>query len=197
MDDEVDEVDSQVDGYSIKGGSQSLLLRVWKICSKLKQIHFSPSLFPCLPHPTLHFALTANMSGSNKAGKVKVKAKTCSSRAGPQFLVGHIHCLLHKGDYTERVGAGAPMYLAAVLEYLAAEVLEFAGNAALDNKKTRIIHHHLQLAIRNNEELNKLLSIMTITHGGVLPNIQVVLLPKKSAATAGKAGKKSSKLQEY
>ena len=122
-----------------------------------------------------------NMSGRGKGGgKVKGKSKTRSNRAGLQFPVGRIHRLLRKGNYAERVGAGAPVYLAAVMEYLAAEVLELAGNAARDNKKSRIIPRHLQLAIRNDEELNKLLSGVTIAQGGVLPNIQAVLLPKKT-----------------
>ncbi|KAL0154469.1 hypothetical protein M9458_048732 [Cirrhinus mrigala] len=101
---------------------------------------------------------------------------TRSSRAGLQ--------LLRKGNYAERVGAGAPVYLAAVLEYLTAEILELAGNAARDNKKTRIIPRHLQLAVRNDEELNKLLGGVTIAQGGVLPNIQAVLLPKKTEKPA-------------
>ncbi|KAG8509275.1 E3 ubiquitin-protein ligase TRIM17, partial [Galemys pyrenaicus] len=113
-------------------------------------------------------------------GKARAKAKSRSSRAGLQFPVGRVHRLLRKGNYSERVGAGAPVYLAAVLEYLTAEILELAGNAARDNKKTRIIPRHLQLAIRNDEELNKLLGRVTIAQGGVLPNIQAVLLPKKT-----------------
>ncbi|XP_026184911.1 histone H2A-like isoform X3 [Mastacembelus armatus] len=63
-------------------------------------------------------------------------------------------------------------------------ILELAGNAARDNKKTRIIPRHLQLAVRNDEELNKLLGGVTIAQGGVLPNIQAVLLPKKTEKPA-------------
>lgn len=59
------------------------------------------------------------------------------------------------------------VYLAAVLEYLAAEILELAGNAARDNKKHRIVPRHLQLAIRNDEELGKLLGDVVISQGGV------------------------------
>jgi len=97
-------------------------------------------------------------------------------------------CALCAPQYATRVGAGAPVYLAAVLEYLAAEILELAGNAARDNKKTRIVPRHIQLAVRNDEELSKLLSGVTIAAGGVLPNIHSVLLPQKS----GKKGDKSS-----
>lgn len=61
-------------------------------------------------------------------------------------------------------------------------MLELAGNAARDNKKNRIIPRHVLLAIRNDEELGKLLAGVTIAHGGVLPNINPVLLPKKTAA---------------
>ncbi|KAF9620127.1 hypothetical protein IFM89_010786 [Coptis chinensis] len=129
-------------------------------------------------------------TGSQKGGRGKPKStKTVSrsSKAGLQFPVGRIARFLKAGKYAERVGAGAPVYLSAVLEYLAAEVLELAGNAARDNKKNRIIPRHIQLAVRNDEELSKLLGTVTIANAGVVPNINPVLLPKKTVIVGGEA----------
>ncbi len=84
---------------------------------------------------------------------------------------------MKKRKYSERLGVRSPVYLAAVLEYLTAEILELAGNAAKDNKKNRISPRHLLLAIKNDEELNKLMQNTTISDGGVVPNINPNLFP--------------------
>merc|ERR1712165_203861 len=108
--------------------------------------------------------------------------------------VGRIARLLRTGRFSKRVAAGTPVYMAAVLEYLVAEILELAGNAARDNKKQRIIPRHLTLAIRNDEELNQIFGNCTIPSGGVVPNIHQILMPKNK-----KKGKKklTSQSQEF
>eukprot|EP01130_Rhizamoeba_saxonica_P005908 TRINITY_DN233_c0_g1_i1.p1 TRINITY_DN233_c0_g1~~TRINITY_DN233_c0_g1_i1.p1 ORF type:complete len:149 (+),score=43.15 TRINITY_DN233_c0_g1_i1:59-505(+) len=103
--------------------------------------------------------------------------KSRSSRAGLTFPVGRLHRHLKQGQFAKRVGIGAPVYLAAVLEYLTAEILELAGNASREQKRIRIIPRHIMFAIRNDDELNKLLQKVTIANSGVIPNIQHQLLP--------------------
>ena len=134
------------------------------------------------------------MSGKGKGGRGGKAAKggknvTRSAKAGLQFPVGRVARFLRKGRFAARVGSGSSVYLAAVLEYLAAEILELAGNAARDNKKSRIIPRHIQLAVRNDEELSKLLGDVTIAQGGVLPNIHALLLPKVAAKSETAAPK--------
>merc|ERR1719442_335651 len=126
--------------------------------------------------------MSGSGKGKGKGGRGEKKSVSSSAKAGLQFPVGRIGRYLRQGKYATRMGAGAPVYLAAVLEYLCAEILELAGNAARDNKKARIIPRHITLAVKNDEELNKLLGNVTIAAGGVLPNIHAVLLPKKSAS---------------
>ena len=181
---------------SEKNGKHSLLNADWPSLTSSTAPLFQPSApvdathnshFPSFPSPPFHLKTTTQkltMSGRGKGKSSGKKAVTKSAKAGLQFPVGRVARYLKKGKFASRIGAGAPVYLAAVLEYLAAEVLELAGNAARDNKKTRIVPRHIQLAVRNDEELSKLLAGVTIASGGVLPNIHSVLLGKKGKAAA-------------
>ncbi|XP_009593109.1 histone H2AX-like [Nicotiana tomentosiformis] len=130
---------------------------------------------------------TKSVGGRGKTQKTS-KSVSRSQKAGLQFPVGRVARFLKKGRYAQRVGSGSPVYLSAVLEYLTAELLELAGNAARDNKKNRIVPRHIQLAVRNDEELSRLLGSATIANGGVLPNIHQNLLPKKIAKGKAEVG---------
>ena len=84
-----------------------------------------------------------------KAGGKKGKSGGSgrSKKAGLTFPVGRTASLIRSGRYATRVGKGAPVYLAAVLEYLCAEMLELAGNASRDNKKKRITPRFLTVCL--------------------------------------------------
>lgn len=148
---------------------------------------------------------------SGRSGKKKMSKLSQSAKAGVIFPVGRLMRYLKKGTFKYRISVGAPVYMAAVTEYLAAEILELARNAARDNKKARIAPRHILLAIANDQELNQLLKGVTMASGGVLPRILHELLAKKRdqrqvrdnplpppekrgrKATSGKKGAKKSK----
>jgi len=112
-------------------------------------------------------------------GHTKTQRISLAKRAGTIFPVGRIRRYLKGCTHHQRIAVGAPIYQAAVMEYLSAEILELAGNAARDNKRSRITPRHILLAVANDEELNKLLKNVTIPAGGVMPHILPELLKKK------------------
>jgi len=83
---------------------------------------------------------------------------------------------LKGGAYAPRIGFGAGLYMAAIVEYLCAEVLELAGNAAKDNNRLRVSPRHVMLAVRNDDELNRLLDRVHIANSGVIPSVHRILL---------------------
>lgn len=111
--------------------------------------------------------------GDSKKGDGKPIQK--SVRAGLTFNVTRIEKLMMLESTTARKSAGAAVYLTAVAECLAAEVLELSGNSARDNKRIRITARNIKLAILNDEELNRLY-FDTVIAGGVVPRIESALL---------------------
>lgn len=105
-------------------------------------------------------------------------------RAGIFFSISRTRNLLKKGTKSHAIRTDAAVYLAAVLEYLSAEVLKLSGKCAELSKHSRITVRHIQLAIRNDNELNRLLKNVTIAGGGVIPFIHYALLPNKQVSEA-------------
>ena len=74
--------------------------------------------------------------------------------------------------------------MAAVLEYLTAEILELAGEVCEKHGKKTIQPKHLNLALRGDGELAQLTAMVTITDSSVVHNIHPVLLPTKKGGKA-------------
>ena len=119
------------------------------------------------------------MAGKGKAGSRAAKPVTQSRKAGLVFPIGRVGRYMRKGRYSERVGLSGPVFMAGVLEYLTSEILELAGEIATEHKKMRILPRHLQMAVRTDDEFNKMLAVAQISQGGVMPNVNEYLFPQK------------------
>ncbi|KAG5266298.1 hypothetical protein AALO_G00229420 [Alosa alosa] len=91
---------------------------------------------------------------SARGGKKKSTKLSRSARAGVIFPVGRMMRYLRTGTHKYRIGMGAPVYMAAVIEYLAGELPKHSSTW-------------------------QLLRAVTISNGGVLPRIHPELLSKK------------------
>ena len=111
---------------------------------------------------------------AGKTGKCKAtraKPRSGAERANVVFAPARCTRLLKQGRYADNVSGSSGVFLAAVFDYLCSEILEIAGNICEQHKMQRIKPRHLQLAIRNDDELAKLMANIMISDGGYMPNI--------------------------
>ena len=136
------------------------------------------------------FEREVSKDGAKKGGKHVSK----SSKAGLIFPVGRIARHMKNARVASRIGAGAPVFVAAVLQQITGELLEAANKQTLDTlHKKRITPRSVNLGIIGDEELEHVFSKVTIAAGGVKPdNIHKSLLgkaaQKKAAAAADDGG---------
>ncbi|XP_064479112.1 histone H2A-like [Ornithodoros turicata] len=104
-----------------------------------------------IPHRLLRLAVvrwqfalnlsSKNLSSRAKAGSSWSKRKTRAIRGVLEFVLGHIDRVLPNAGFAGLLGAITRVYVIAVLEFLASEMLQSAGNAAA--YETRVIPHGL------------------------------------------------------
>lgn len=112
----------------------------------------------------------------------KVERQTMHSKARILFPVARVLKKMKKGRYADRISSKSAVSVAAVLEYLTAEMIEMSGEFCLENeKKSNVIKpRHICLAVRKDEEMNAAIGAnVIIPMGGVIPFIHDELQKKK------------------
>ena len=100
----------------------------------------------------------------------KKKSMSRAEKAGLHFPVSKFNRHLKETRLSKRVGAGAPVYLAAVLEYAVVELLDLAAKE-LGSKRKRITDQDVMNAVRGDEEFNRLLSGCAVFSGDRVKNV--------------------------
>ncbi|KAM6284677.1 histone H2A-like [Spheniscus humboldti] len=119
--------------------------------------------------------------------KTKKSRSSRSSRAGLLFPVSRVERQLRRGHFAERFGARAPVYLAAVLQWVTHKAMDMAGKISKKSKQQRISPSHLQMAVRKSSVLKQLLrGGMPRRHGRAVPQSQRVASPSRKKMTKSK-----------
>ena len=98
--------------------------------------------------------------------------RAVSTQKGTKFSSGRIATYCKNGRYAERIGAGAPIFVAGVMEYIVFEILELAAAEAKRDKKQRINPQHLMMAIKNDDELAKYFGSGDFVNAGFVPKVK-------------------------
>ncbi|PAV62321.1 hypothetical protein WR25_12438 [Diploscapter pachys] len=100
----------------------------------------------------------------------KTKRESKSERAGLVLPVARTWRYLKRQLIKRRIRLDAAIYLTAVLEYLIAEMLLVAGEAASDNDAKRITPRFVYLAAQLDEEILSLFKNVIIPDAGIVPH---------------------------
>ena len=122
-------------------------------------------------------------SASKGTDKIRVMRE---KKAGLLFSVSQAEHYLRRHGCN--VGEGAPVYMAAVLEFLCSDLLDLAGATTREGKRSRIRVREIMLAVEGDEELRTLFNTWNIrmVGAGVLPNIDERICESHKAKSAKK-----------
>lgn len=188
----------------IMSGVNQLILRTGKKTISSRDIQSATRLIlsgELAKHAVVEGTKSVVRYTSSKASRKEMKDRESiekmspvsrSSMAGLKFPITRVQNIMVEISTSSRKTETSAVYLASVCEYLIAEVLELAGNAAKDSKRVRITPRHVMMAVRNDEELDRLFKD-TVFAGGVIPHIDSSILPVKKSSSKPKQTSKKVK----
>lgn len=131
--------------------------------------------------------------------KTKKVSVTKSKKAGLVYPVARFNKMAKRESGLKRVGGSAPVYLAAVAEYVGAEILTMAGELTKKQGRKRITAEDLLLAVRGDPDVRKLCAGLSVSAGEHMKQVgkqvatKCAAKPAKAKAKAKPAKAKSAK----
>ncbi|XP_021251717.1 late histone H2A.2.2-like [Numida meleagris] len=123
---------------------------------------------------------------TSREAKAKKSRSSRSSRAGLLFPVSRIDRQLRRGQFAERFGASASVYLAAVLQWVTHKTMDSAGKISKKSNEQCISPCHLRMSVKNSSVLKHLLGSGPKHRGRAVPRSQRVASPSKMKKTKGR-----------
>ena len=130
------------------------------------------------------------MGIADLASKSKTSRQTTrATKAGRTVPPSRVNRAMKLRSGLKRVGGTAPVYMAAVMEYVAAEILEVACNSTANAKRKRVTPEDISIALRSDADLQKVCGGLALYTGDRLESVAKALVPKartepKKTATA-------------
>ena len=117
--------------------------------------------------------------------------------AGISFPISRIQNRMRKLNANKTVTGNSAVFLAAELEYIAAEICDLAGNMCMDAGQKTLSQKHLFEAINGDAELSKIFAAGIIHEGGVKKTVTDFRYKsvRQIAENEKKAEKKAAKEQ--
>ena len=120
-----------------------------------------------------------------KKGAFRNAAVSGAKRANITIPPARVMKLLRRDRIAQRMGKSASVYLAAVMDYMASEIIDMSVEQMNMVKKKRITPRNLKLAIANDQELSKMFAGGIFAQAGVMVQIHPVLDKKKKGGSSG------------
>ena len=112
------------------------------------------------------------------------KPQSRSARLGLTLPVSRVQGKLKANSSAKRVGAGASVYLTALLECVVEEVLANAAHAVTQQKRKKIAVSDVLDAVRGDREINQLFGRVSVLVGESV--VKLDRAAKKAAAARAK-----------
>lgn len=106
------------------------------------------------------------MQQANKNRNIYTRRVSKTEKSGLGFPVARIKSMLRVHNYGRRISDTGAVFMAAILEYITAEILELSLNAARSNGSSRINPKQVNLVLKTDEDLSRNFMSSTIPRAG-------------------------------